>query len=124
MSAIDLAIPILPCRSILDTVNFYKRLGFEGGPHGFNSDYAIMTRQGVEIHFFKHASLRPCDSFSGCYIRVAEVDHFYSACLRLGLPSAGIPRLDKLEDKAWGLREFAIVDADGNLIRVGQILAV
>jgi len=30
--------------------------------------------------------------------------------------------MDALEDKPWGMREFAIVDADGNLIRIGQAL--
>jgi hypothetical protein len=31
--------------------------------------------------------------------------------------------MDMLEDKPWGLREFAVVDPDGNLIRIGQIIA-
>jgi hypothetical protein len=31
--------------------------------------------------------------------------------------------MEALEDKPWGLREFALVDPDGNLIRVGQIIA-
>ena len=37
-----------------------------------------------------------------------------------GLPSSGIPRIDRLENKPWGIREFAIVDPDGNLLRIGQ----
>ncbi len=28
----------------------------------------------------------------------------------------------KLEDKPWGMREFAIVDIHGNLLRIGQSL--
>jgi len=31
--------------------------------------------------------------------------------------------MDILEDKPWGLREFVVVDLDGNLIRIGQIIA-
>jgi hypothetical protein len=27
-----------------------------------------------------------------------------------------------LEDKPWGLREFAVVDPDGNLLRIGQLI--
>ena len=123
MSLVDVAIPVLPSRSIPDTVAFYGRLGFEGGPHAFNGDYAILSRQGIEIHFFKHTALRPFESSAGCYIRVRDVDSFYRACLSLLLPTMGIPRLENLENKAWGLREFALVDADGNLIRIGQILA-
>lgn len=120
---VDLAIPVLPSRAIEDTVAFYSRLGFEGGPHPFNRDYAIMTRQGIEIHFFKHTELDPYGSSAGCYIRVSEVDAFYQTCARQAWPTQGIPRLDPLENKPWGLREFAVVDPDGSLIRIGQILA-
>jgi hypothetical protein len=38
------------------------------------------------------------------------------------LPGTGIPRMDRLQDKPWGLREFAVVDPDGNLPRVGQVI--
>ena len=48
----DLAIPILPSRSIPATVAFYKQLGFEGGAHAFDSGYAVMQLGTVEIHFF------------------------------------------------------------------------
>jgi hypothetical protein len=37
-------------------------------------------------------------------------------------PQKGIPRLDALADKPWGMREFAIIDPDGNLLRIGQTL--
>jgi hypothetical protein len=30
--------------------------------------------------------------------------------------------MDILEDKPWGLREFALIDLDGNLLRIGQII--
>ena len=33
----DLAIPVLPCRSLDATGKFYRRLGFEGGAH--EADY-------------------------------------------------------------------------------------
>lgn len=119
----DLAIPILPSRSVNDTVTFYKRLGFEGGAHAFDSGYAILRRGTVELHFFTHRELVPAQSSAGCYIRVTDVDSFYRACVSCALPSTGIPRMDVLEDKPWGLREFAIVDPDGNLIRIGQVRA-
>ncbi len=118
----DLAIPILPSRSVVDTVAFFKRLGFEGGAHEFDSGYAILRRGTVEMHFFTHRELVPADSSSGCYIRVMDVESFYRSCLRSQLPRTGIPRMDALEDKPWGLREFALIDPDGNLIRVGQVI--
>ena len=118
----DLAIPILPSRSVNDTVSFYKRLGFEGGPHEFDSGYAILRRGAVELHFFTHRELAPAKSSAGCYIRVLDVESFYRSCLTSHLPSTGIPRMVALEDKPWGLREFAVIDLDGNLVRIGQII--
>ncbi len=122
MQPYDLAIPILPCRSMSATVAFYRRLGFEGGPHVFNSDYAILRRGAVELHFFTHNTLVPAQSSAGCYIRVLDVESIYRSFSSSQLPHAGIPRMDTLEDKPWGLREFAVVDPDGNLLRIGHVI--
>ena len=118
----DLAIPTLPCRSIDATTTFYRKLGFEGGAHSFNPDYAILTRGSMELHFFAHAHLIPAESWAGCYLRVADVQSLYDVALASGLSYSGIPRMDHLEEKPWGLKEFAVVDLDGNLIRIGQII--
>jgi catechol 2,3-dioxygenase-like lactoylglutathione lyase family enzyme len=123
MQADDLAIPILPCRRVSATVEFYARLGFTGGAHAFNNEYAILHRGSIELHFFTHKNLLPAESFAGCYIRVLDVDNIYRAVASNQLPRAGIPRMDSLEDKPWGLREFAIVDLDGNLLRIGQVIS-
>jgi catechol 2,3-dioxygenase-like lactoylglutathione lyase family enzyme len=123
MQNYDIAIPTLPCRSVSAATEFYRRLGFEGGAHQYNSDYAIFTRGAIELHFFTQNELVPAESSAGCYIRVLDVDSIYNACSTNGLPKAGIPRMDKIENKPWGLREFAIVDPDGNLLRIGQIIS-
>ena len=117
----DTAIPILPSRSLNDTLAFFQRLGFDGRIHA-HGDYAILTRGTVELHFFTHRELRPAESYAGCYIRVSDVESFYRTSASANLPRKGIPRQDVLEDKPWGMREFAIVDPDGNLIRIGQTL--
>jgi len=122
MQACDLAIPILPSRSVQATAAFYQRLGFEGGPHEFNPEYGILRRGDLELHFFTHKTLNPADSFAGCYLRVLDVDRIYRDFLAAELPRTGIPRMDALENKPWGLREFALVDPDGNLLRIGQVL--
>ncbi len=122
MQTHDLAIPVLPSRSVVATTKFYQGLGFEGGPHALNADYGIFRRGDVELHFFSHPGLIPAESAAGCYIRVQEVDSLYEDWLAIGLPLSGIPRMDRLQDKPWGLREFAIVDPDGNLLRIGQVI--
>lgn len=118
----DMAIPILPGRVLAKTLGFYERLGFEGRIVGEADDYAILTRGEVELHFFAHPELDPAESFAGCYIRVNDVQALYQAFALAALPRRGIPRMDALEDKPWGMREFAVVDDDGNLLRIGQVL--
>jgi hypothetical protein len=55
MQNYDLAIPILPSRSIADTVAFYQRLGFEGGANKFDSSYAILRSGSSRIDGFDEA---------------------------------------------------------------------
>ena len=122
MEHTDIAIPILPSRSLSKTLEFFGRLGFDGKILGAANDYAILTRGDLELHFFLHTELRPAESFAGCYVRVADVESLYQAFSLAELPRRGIPRMDRIESKPWGMREFAIVDEDGNLLRVGQEL--
>ena len=46
----------------------------------------------------------------------------YQEFARLKLPSEGIPRLTAPVDQPWGMREFALVDPSGNLVRIGHDL--
>ena len=121
MQPFNIAIPILPSRCLNDTLAFYRRLGFDGKIQG-HGDYAILVREAVELHFFTHRELRPAESSSMCYLRVSDVENIYRAFALAELPRKGIPRQEALEDKPWGMREFAIIDPDGNLLRIGRTL--
>ena|SRR5688572_25842995 len=117
-----LAIPILPARSLDETRVFYERLGFAvvgWWPSEFGG-YAILVRGDLEMHFFALADLSPLENYAQAYWRVTNVDALHAECATAGLPSSGVPRLDRVENKPWGMREFAIVDPNGNLIRVGE----
>ena len=122
MQPSDLAIPTLPSRSVEATLEFYRKLGFDGKIWGAPYQYAILTRGTLEIHFFTDDTLLPEESSAGCYLRVADVDGLYQAFAAAQLPGKGIPRMESPEDKPWGMREFAVVDPDGNLLRIGQRL--
>ena len=116
-------IPILPCRNLDETLLFYGALGFVLEFEQTEPDvYAILQLEGAEIHFFGHPGVDPATSHAGCYVRVSDADAIYARWSQLGLPTQGIPRLDAIADKPWGLRELAVVDPSGNLIRVGHIL--
>ncbi|MBV6863576.1 bleomycin resistance protein [Xanthomonas euvesicatoria] len=116
-------IPTLPSRSIPQTVAFYRQLGFVGDAHPHDAGYAILRRGDGELHFFAHPDLDPAGCYAGCYIRVGDVDAVHAAMKLAALPEQGIPRLDPVGDKPWGMREFAIVDESGNLLRIGQVIA-
>lgn len=122
MQTQDRAIPQLPARSMERTLAFYRRLGFDGEIVSPTGDYAIADRGSLELHFFLHEQLDPRDSAFGAYLRVQDVASLYREWAALGLPTSGVPRLMALEDKPWGMREFALIDEDGSLIRVGQEL--
>jgi catechol 2,3-dioxygenase-like lactoylglutathione lyase family enzyme len=120
-------IPILPTRSIDDTLDFYRALGFavtyqQERP----STFAIVQRGGIELQFFVLKELDPANSYSTCYVLTSDVDTLYTEFtdgLRTALgrlPSRGIPRINGLRDMAYGVRQFVVVDPGGNYIRIGQ----
>ena len=110
--------PILPAIDIPATEAFWQRLGFE--TNYSDADYLLMKREGAEVHFFAHPSLDPSANDHGAYLRPADVDALDREWAALGLPTQGIPRLIRAEDKPWGMRELALLDLNGNLIRAGQ----
>jgi hypothetical protein len=72
----------------------------------------------------------PADSYSTCYVLTSEVDSLY-ADFRAGLkrtlgriPTRGIPRIGPLRDMSYGVRQFLLTDPGGNIVRIGQPLAV
>ena len=113
------AVPILPARDLLETRAFYERVGFSTvgwWPDAFGG-YAIVRRDDLEMHFFRFPELDPASSYAQCYWRVPQVDALHAEMVRAGV-AAGRP-----EDKPWGMREFALSDPNGTLVRVGQPLS-
>ncbi|NJP12190.1 MAG: VOC family protein [Leptolyngbyaceae cyanobacterium RU_5_1] len=119
----DVSIPILPALDLQDTIEFYVRLGFQNDTDPAHREYyAILRRGEIELHFFPMPELIPAESYAGCYLRVSNVNELFQEFAAQSLPKSGIPRLGCLENKSWGMREFAIVDSSGNLLRIGQII--
>jgi catechol 2,3-dioxygenase-like lactoylglutathione lyase family enzyme len=114
--------PILPSSNLTATSEFYARLGFE--EQGLWPDeYLIVKRGEVGLHFFHSALLDPWASDAGCYLYVDDANALFGEWRPLGLPSEGIPRLHgSPTDTDYGLREFGLVDPDGNLLRIGSFI--
>ena len=117
-----IAIPIMPARDLFETRAFYERLGFQAAgwwPNEFGG-YACLVRGDLRMHFFAFADISPEHNYAQCYWRVQDVDALYAELHAAGLPKSGTPRLGPLEDRPWGMREFSIIDPNGNLVRVGR----
>ena len=53
---------------------------------------------------------------SGCYINVKEIDKLYAQYEPLGV----IHPEGKLEEKPWRMKQFSILDNNGNIIHFGE----
>ena len=112
------ATPNLPSRDLSATAAFYGQLGFHVA---FVDDtWLILERGALQIEFFPWPELDPRTTIASCCLRVGDVDALYAAFATAGLASSAqsIPRLVAPENQHWGLREGALVDLDGNLLRL------
>jgi catechol 2,3-dioxygenase-like lactoylglutathione lyase family enzyme len=110
----DHATPNLPSRNLDATAEFYEKLGFSIAFK--DQGWMILKRGSVEVEFFPCPEIDPWTTVAGCCLRVADLDALYEAFSRAGLPGTGIPRITAPVLQPFGLREFAIVDLDGNLL--------
>lgn len=117
MEHLQRAVPVLASLDIFKTVEFYqKRLGFN---HVGWKDkhYAVVGRDKIEIHFWK-CNDKKIPKNTSCYIHVSDVDGLYEEMKTSGVVHPN----GALSDQPWGMREFAILDGDGNLIKFGERL--
>ena len=109
------AIPILAYLDADQTLVFYEKLGFECKSHW--PGYLIFSRDTIELHLWQ------CDDpgipkNTGCYVRVNQIVELFAECERLQC----IHPAGTLEDKPWGMRQFSILDNNGNIIHFGEPL--
>ncbi len=110
---IQQAIPILAYLDKDKSLEFYRLLGFQC--HGDWPGYIICRRDRVEIHLWV------CDDPSipkntGCYLRVDDIDALYRECKMLDCVHPN----GSLEVKPWGMKQFSILDNNGNILHFGE----
>lgn len=110
--------PKLPMRNKSATKEFYMdKLGFnEIADYG---DYLLIRKDNIEIHFFEFRELNPNENYGQVYIRTNDIHKLYQALLdnKISIHPNG-----HLETKAWGQKEFSLLDPDSNLLTFGQNL--
>jgi hypothetical protein len=111
------AVPILASLNEEETIKFYtEKLGFT-----FNSSwegYIILSRDKINLHLW------PCTDDAipkntGCYINVTKVDALYAEYKPLGV----IHPNGELKEMPWKMKQFSILDNNGNIIHFGEELA-
>ncbi len=108
------AVPILASLNEEESIKFYtEKLGFTF--HSSWEGYLILSKEKVSVHLW------PCTDpeipkSTGCYINVSEIDKLYAKYEPLGI----IHPNGKLEEKPWGMKQFSILDNNGNIIHFGE----
>ncbi|MGQ9365920.1 bleomycin resistance protein [Azospirillum sp. A39] len=119
----DRVAPILPVRDVAAALARYRRLGFAAQAYGDGTtatpDYGFLAWGTVTLHLVRVPDLDPARSASACYLYVDDADALHAAWQAAGAEG----RLIAPVDTPYGLREFALVDPDGNLLRIGSPLA-
>ncbi len=113
-------IPKLPMRDKAITRDFYlTQLGFEDIGSADFDGYLLIQKDKIEIHFFEFKGLEPKENYGQVYIRTSDIETFYQSMLdnQNNIHPAG-----HLQTKAWGQKEFSMLDPDNNLLTFGQSL--
>lgn len=131
------ATPILPVASIPRAAEFYRAIGFE--VEVYDSTYAFIRAGEIAIAITATVDFDPFIMAGMAYVVVDDADAARAAILaNAPLPGyddldqealrtrwsegLSLARLSTVEDKPWGMREFAFADSDNNLLRIGSRL--
>lgn len=115
-----ISIPVLPYVSIDATLTFWETLGFaityrQDKPY----KYAVIERQGCQLHFVHFKGAEVSAAYSGCLIMIYDVEQVhkeFSDSLKATLgkvPTSGLPRISRMKPKQT---RFTITDPSGNSV--------
>jgi hypothetical protein len=123
----EITVPLLPCRSINEIVEFYTMLGFERTYYQLRPNPCVgLQREDLQMQFFGMPDFRPEDSYGSCVVLVPDTGALFEAfaagmrkthgkLLVSGIPRMTRPRKRKNVADAAG---FSVVDPGGNWIRI------
>jgi catechol 2,3-dioxygenase-like lactoylglutathione lyase family enzyme len=108
------AVPILASLNADETIAFYtEKLGFTF--HNNWDGYLIFSKDDIQIHLWPTQD-EDIPKNTGCYINVTEVDELYKEYTEQGIVHPN----GKLKNMPWQMRQFSILDNNGNIIHFGE----
>jgi catechol 2,3-dioxygenase-like lactoylglutathione lyase family enzyme len=108
------AVPILPSADLDRSRDFYAFLGFQ--VLGQSPDYLRIAFDSVQLHFYLAAEADAWANPAGWYLRTAHPGELREKWCADGVecPAVPVPR-------EYGPTVFALIDPDGNMLRVGPL---
>ena len=83
--------------------------------YGVPLSYACLCRDEVALHLLAAAATKRLPGHGGLCIFVRDVDRLYAE-----VSARGARLLNQPEDQDYGMRDFDVVDADGNQVTFGM----
>ena len=108
------AVPILASLNSEETIKFYtEKLDFTLQANW--DGYLIFRRDEIHIHLWPTKDSE-IPKNTGCYVNVTEVDKLYEKYTKVNI----IHPNGKLKTMPWGMKQFSILDNNGNIIHFGE----
>lgn len=116
-----LTIPILPCASVVEALDFWAMLGYtitykQTRPY----QYGVVERGGYALHFGYIKGLdKHTNSYTGCLVIVKDAVAVYKEFTSRfkehsgKVPHTGIPRISRMKP---GATRFTLTDVSGNAV--------
>ncbi|HEY0000391.1 MAG TPA: VOC family protein, partial [Actinoplanes sp.] len=111
--------PVVPVLDLDAALDRYRRLGFTVRSYAGGERYGFVDRGAVSLHLTEWAEHDPLRTAPAVYLYVSDADALHDEWAAAGVEG----RLGEARDTPYGLREFAFIDPDGTLHRVGSPLA-
>lgn len=117
-ASFDDVAPVIPVRDLEAALERYRRLGFRVHAYGHGTGYGYAERGNVSLHLSEWDEHDPLRTGAHVYLYVGDADAVHAEWTASGVEG----RFTEPGDTDYRLREFAFVDADGTLHRVGSAL--
>ena len=112
--------PEMPVRNLSASVEFYSNvLGFRL-EHLHGDEYAVMRREGARLGLKRSEPDVPPGT-GRAYAFLSGIDAYFAAVERSVSPAGGRV-IESLAARPYGLKDFTILDPDGNRLAFGQDL--